>query len=297
MILTKVCKSTFICSLLLMIGLTPVTSVEARTKQPLNTFINQHLHFIYDAQYRTVNIAHNTSNHVQQQSQTVLILSIGSNNYIHNGRTVTSDAAPFIDNLYNRTMVPLRLIAEGLGAQVDWDRNTRTVHINHGQMHLSLHIDSTLPGGMGMPSIRNGRTFVPVRYVSEALGAEVIWDRNARSVTVIYNQSSMHDVVQYNPQYDYNLIYYIPPPLEDIKIDEDYIGYTGGIPDPEPFKVTGEWSPFYSNQFVGGYWFTTLGFRISGESFLEMYTKREQILTQIIKDDMCDFEKIRAVNY
>jgi len=52
-------------------------------------------------------------------------LQIGNTSAVVNGTVMTLEAAPYIKN--SRTMVPLRLIAEGLGAQVDWDGTTRTV--------------------------------------------------------------------------------------------------------------------------------------------------------------------------
>jgi hypothetical protein len=94
------------------------------------------------------------------------------------------DIAPFIDIETERTMVPLRAVAEGLGADVDWNNTTRTVYISQGGEVVSLTIDTPLPGGMGIAVIENGRTFVPVRYVSEILGAYVRWDAVNRAVYI-----------------------------------------------------------------------------------------------------------------
>ena len=91
---------------------------------------------------------------------------------------------PYIDPAHDRTMVPLRTVAEALGAQVGWISDARTVTIHRGAILLNLPIDSALPGGMGMPSIVAGRTFVPLAYVSRELGAVVHWDSAARAVYV-----------------------------------------------------------------------------------------------------------------
>ncbi len=56
-------------------------------------------------------------------------LQIGNTSAVVNGTVMTLEAAPYIKN--SRTMVPLRLIAEGLGAQVDWDGTNRTVTITY----------------------------------------------------------------------------------------------------------------------------------------------------------------------
>jgi hypothetical protein len=49
---------------------------------------------------------------------------------------------------------------------------------------LQLVVDENLPNGMGRPMIVNDRTFVPARYVAEALGATVLWDEASRSVDI-----------------------------------------------------------------------------------------------------------------
>ncbi|SKC70497.1 copper amine oxidase N-terminal domain-containing protein [Maledivibacter halophilus] len=100
------------------------------------------------------------------------------------------DAKPFI-NKQNRTVVPVRFIAEALGAKVDWNGETRTVIIDQDQKHIELAIGA-------MEAIVNSetvkfdtkaqiyfdRTFVPLRFVSEALGATVGWNGETRTVTI-----------------------------------------------------------------------------------------------------------------
>jgi len=82
-------------------------------------------------------------------------------------------------------MVPLRTVAEALGAQVNWIEATRTVTITgaDGQL-LSLQLDAPLPDGMGTPMIVNERTFVPIAYIAQMLGANVRWDEAARAVYI-----------------------------------------------------------------------------------------------------------------
>ena len=73
-----------------------------------------------------------------------------------------------------------------------------------------------------MPAIRNGRTFVPVRYVSEALGAEVFWDGGTRSVTVTYTEWPM----PYTARHDSHFDPYIPLPWDEIDYEDEFLGYT-----------------------------------------------------------------------
>jgi len=115
---------------------------------------------------------------------TELRLEIGSTTFTRNGMPSASDAAPFIDPVHSRTMVPLALIGEALGAQVTWEEATRTVLIVRDGITLTIQVDSPLPDGMGMPEIVGGRTFVPIAYVANQLGANVRWDGVARAVYI-----------------------------------------------------------------------------------------------------------------
>ena len=115
----------------------------------------------------------------------VLRFTVGSTMFTNRGVQVFLDAAPFIDPDYDRTMVPLRAIVEGLGADVSWDYMTRTAYIVYDDLTIRLTVGVPLPDGMGTAIIINDRTFVPLRYISEVLGAEVRWD-SLNSVAYIY---------------------------------------------------------------------------------------------------------------
>ncbi len=58
-------------------------------------------------------------------------LQIGSTNATVNGQTQTLDSPPFVEG--SRTLVPLRFVAQALGANVDWNNNTSTVTITGGR--------------------------------------------------------------------------------------------------------------------------------------------------------------------
>ena len=116
--------------------------------------------------------------------QMQVVLTIGSPFYQLNGSFRESDVIPFIDPVYDRTMLPLRLVSEALGATVTWIESTRTVLITDGGSSLSLQVDTPLPGGMGMPTIVNDRVFVPVYYVMEFFGITVEWDVDTQNVYI-----------------------------------------------------------------------------------------------------------------
>ncbi|MDO4553486.1 MAG: N-acetylmuramoyl-L-alanine amidase, partial [Bacillota bacterium] len=99
-----------------------------------------------------------------------------------------------------RTLVPLRAIFEALGASVDWDAATQTVTASAGEGARETTVVLSI-GGSEMELYRGGRlsetltldvaacliggrTFVPARAVSEALGAAVDWDAAAQTVLI-----------------------------------------------------------------------------------------------------------------
>lgn len=112
-----------------------------------------------------------------------------------NGKTLKPDVPPIIVD--GRTMVPMRIIFEELGADVTWIAETQMIRATYKTLIVDLKIDAkiimvcdVLTGEIKRteldvaPFINNGRTLVPVRAISEALGAEVGWNNDTRTVTV-----------------------------------------------------------------------------------------------------------------
>ncbi|MCL2572860.1 MAG: copper amine oxidase N-terminal domain-containing protein [Defluviitaleaceae bacterium] len=131
----------------------------------------------------------NEGDDIEEEDAPLILLRfvIGSLYYTnHEGETLIGDAEPFIAG--NRAHVPLRIIAEALGAEVTWNRSTRTGYMTKDDITVSIVVNQPLPDGMGMPVIINNRTFVPARYISETFGAEVRWDRDNSAVYVYWPQ-------------------------------------------------------------------------------------------------------------
>ena len=108
---------------------------------------------------------------------------------ILDGIPLQFDVQPRIIN--DRTMVPMRVIFEALGADVDWDSETRTITATKGGLVVKATIGdkNIYVNGVKItmdvaPIIADDRTLVPVRFVSEALGCDVDWDGDTRTVYI-----------------------------------------------------------------------------------------------------------------
>jgi len=115
--------------------------------------------------------------------------------YMNEKQLVTSEVAPFL--VGDNTIVPVRIIAEEIGAKVTWDGAARKVTITKGDMNLQLTIDSTTAYIKGAkqtmkvaPVIVNGNTMLPLRFVGEHLGVEFNWDAITYSVHMFKKDDS-----------------------------------------------------------------------------------------------------------
>lgn len=107
----------------------------------------------------------------------------------YDGEKIKFDQIPVIEN--GRTLVPLRAIFEKIGADVEWNGDTKTVIATKGDITVSLTIDSTTATKNGeeitldVPAkIISGRTLVPVRFVSDCFGVDVGWDGTMQRVSL-----------------------------------------------------------------------------------------------------------------
>lgn len=143
------------------------------------------------------------------------VVSISANaeiSVVLNNEPMEFEVAPIIIN--DRTLVPFRAIFEALGAEVEWRAETQTIVAEITNIHqttITLQIGNdtmrveTLYLWIGMPTdeprpaihsstidisldvppmIMNNRTLVPIRAVSESLGAIVDWDRDTQTIVI-----------------------------------------------------------------------------------------------------------------
>jgi len=103
-----------------------------------------------------------------------------------NGYTINMYEAPaYIDSKVSLTYVPLRFVSEALGAEIEWvdEKTPITTTIDEPEHHEvkvllgdnRAEIDGKIKDIDGLPVLQNGRTMVPLRVISEGLGAEVKW--------------------------------------------------------------------------------------------------------------------------
>ena len=103
-------------------------------------------------------------------------LQIGNLISTLNDSSRTNDVAPQI--VGGSTVVPLRFIAESLGAEVKWDAKNKKVVITLDGQTIEVGSDQ------GM-LIQESRTLVPIRYISENLGANVLWIPSSKSIEIV----------------------------------------------------------------------------------------------------------------
>lgn len=129
------------------------------------------------------------------QNGVMMRFTINQNQYFVNDAGTMMDAAPVILN--DRTLLPVRYVAEPLGAVVDWDGVERKVTITTDTKTIELWIDNNIARVNGADTaidpnndsvkpviLPPGRTMLPLRFIAENLGCEVEWDGTLQQVTV-----------------------------------------------------------------------------------------------------------------
>lgn len=106
-----------------------------------------------------------------------------------NGKQMNFDVPPVIEN--GRILVPMRAIFEELGATVNWDQTSQSIKAGKYDTNITLKIDDNVSYINGKeiildvsPTIIDGRTMVPLRFIGEALGAEIKWNEKMKLVSV-----------------------------------------------------------------------------------------------------------------
>jgi hypothetical protein len=129
----------------------------------------------------------------------ITIFTIGSMNYTINGVQQTMDVAPYI-NANDRAMLPIRFAANATGitdSNIFWNAGEQSVILSgaYSSRIVKMIIGNTTMWINGVPMqmdtvpviVDPGRTMLPIRYVAQALGAEIAWDAATQTITITQN--------------------------------------------------------------------------------------------------------------
>ncbi len=127
---------------------------------------------------------------VMPPPKTIIKLTIGLGAMSVNGKNQLIDAPPYIKD--GSTMVPLRVVTEAFGASLTWNQSDKRITLQKGSKIIICWIGRTdaLVGGLTTPmkqapeQDKSGRTMVPIRFMSELFGAEVLWDQDSKTITI-----------------------------------------------------------------------------------------------------------------
>jgi len=124
-------------------------------------------------------------------ARTLIRLQVGNKTAMINDASKTLQAAPI--NVKGVVMVPLRFIGEAFGATVEWEPVFKIVRLQLGSTTIYLQIGSNYASVngkkivlQGLPSIIKGTTMVPIRFISEAFNAEVVWNAPTQGIDITY---------------------------------------------------------------------------------------------------------------
>jgi hypothetical protein len=140
-----------------------------------------------------INLGNNTSicdfTTTPKAKERVIKMQIGNTKASIDDKETYLSSPPYITS--GKTMVPFRFIAEALDAKVSWDQSEKMVTIVKGDVTIFLWIGKNyaiVSGNMtnlsSPPELKNGKTFVPIRFISESLKAKVDWEPLTQTVTI-----------------------------------------------------------------------------------------------------------------
>lgn len=154
-----------------------------------------------------------------------ILINVGKTDYLVNQTSIKIDASPV--NLNGRIMLPVKYIAEPLGATVNWNKDEQKVTITNDKVVLELWIGKNIAMVNGKsvmideknPDVKPvvippGRTMLPLRFIAEQLGCDVEWIAESNQVKIKYPRA----VDKLDPQPEPPMDYLDPqpePPMGD----------------------------------------------------------------------------------
>ncbi len=120
-----------------------------------------------------------------------IVLTVGKTKATVDGKAVTLPGAPFTQKGTYTNYLPLRFVADRLGAYVNWDQKTQRVTVMRGDALLELWLGKKEMNVNGVrtpinapPIMLKNSVYVPVRVISEQLGQKVDWDEKTKTITI-----------------------------------------------------------------------------------------------------------------
>lgn len=131
----------------------------------------------------------------------------------------------------DRTMVPLRKIFEVLGVTIEWDGDTETVTATTEEKTMKLQINNNVATVIkgdeteeitldAAPVVIDGRTLVPVRFISETLGLKVGWEQETQTVVILDTHIVLEIVKEKAPTF-YAMLTEETTPVKTGEVDLD----------------------------------------------------------------------------
>lgn len=166
----------------------------------------------------------------------------GTGKIILDSQELTMPKGASIEYVNGSVMIPIRVVVENLGFQVDWDPNSRKVTVQQDGKSVLLAVGSNTAQADGVtlalnaaPKQSNGTVLVPIRFVGEQFGLKVGWDNGDK--TVYLTGGSANNIENSAPSATPS-----PsptpsptPPMTETGSGEDIVtGVTGPTPTPIP---------------------------------------------------------------
>lgn len=177
--------------------------------------------------------------------EVILRFYIGKAVYFLDDKKINMDVAPIIKE--GRTALPVRYVAESLGADVSWNPEARKITVTLGNQILEMVLDNNTAHVNGQekiidvpPFVENGRTLVPLRFLSETFGCFVNWDPDLECAT-IYSRSYVekHPEVLGEPAIEAENPEVTPDPANDIIPTPDSEVTAAPVNEVTPTSVNG----------------------------------------------------------
>lgn len=123
------------------------------------------------------------------EMEVIMIAKRGISIFLEDKPIIFDETIPFIKD--GTTLIPLRKMAESLGAEIEWDQATKTIMVKKDERVITLTIDSKVANVDGKavdlivsPIIVQSTTMVPAKLIAESLGMLIEWDNDNRAVKI-----------------------------------------------------------------------------------------------------------------